>query len=537
MASTHVSRKGLSIEWQLFVAFLFIGVAVSLLSFLGYWISQRLAVRLQATEAIWKINEGQTQIQAAERSMLNFGWSTERRIKEQERIKGSWEQINDGFAIYQKISGTNNTRELGLTDNERKLYSVFIKDWDAWVLTHQEFLTLEAQYEAIGIDLSKNSFAELAKDVTQVNGGSASRRTQIQKAFSKLAEMSKQTSDRKAPAFQKATDSLLEVLSENEKRANGLLGLSNLLIVSVIICPLLSLAVALYFVRTVAQPLTRLLKGVQSSGIKANGSVSQIATSGRQLEATLTEQAASTREVLATAQSISQTSQDLARTMEHVTRLAQETASSAETSQTGLNSMESTMIQLTRATETIASKLGTISDKADRINTIITTITKVADQTNLLSLNASIEAEKAGEYGRGFAVVAREIRRLADQTAVATLDIESMVREMQSSVATGVMEVDKFSAEVGHSAQSIHMMGRQLATMIDSVTSLTPQFATVDRGMTNQAEAALQISEAMTQLSDTTSLNADALKEVNGSLQDLETVVHDLQQEALRIAV
>ncbi len=529
MASTTSTRKGLSIEWQLFVAFLVIGIFVSILSFLGYWVSQRLSNRLQATEALWKINEGQTQIQVAERSMLNPSWSFERRAKEQARIKGAWDQINDGFDIYKKISGSNDIQELGLSSDEKKLYSVFIKDWDAWVTAHQEFLKLEGQYEALGVDLSKNT------QIAEKPG--ATRSNSMRLASDKLTEMLVQTIDRKAPAFQKATDSLLAVLTENEKRANGLLGVSSLLVGAVILGPLLSLAIAFYFIRTVARPLSRLIQGVQSSGIKANGSASQIAISSRQLEATITEQAASTREVLATAQMISNTSQDLAKTMEHVTRLAEDTATSAQTSQSGLSSMEATMLQLTRATETIAAKLGTISDKADRINTIITTITKVADQTNLLSLNASIEAEKAGEYGRGFAVVAREIRRLADQTAVATLDIESMVREMQSSVATGVMEVDKFSAEVGHSAQAIHHMGRQLATMIDSVTSLTPQFATVDRGMSNQAEAALQISEAMIQLSDATNLNADAIKEVSSSIQDLGMVVNELQHEATQIAV
>ena len=70
-----------------------------------------------------------------------------------------------------------------------------------------------------------------------------------------------------------------------------------------------------------------------------------------------------------------------------------------------------------------------------------------------VGLHAAIEAEKAGEYGAGFAVVAREIRRLADQTAVATLEIEQMVKEMQSAVSTGVMEMDKFNKEVSSSVQ------------------------------------------------------------------------------------
>src|SRR5207302_1442110 len=81
----------------------------------------------------------------------------------------------------------------------------------------------------------------------------------------------------------------------------------------------------------------------------------------------------------------------------------------------------------------ITGKLAVLNEKTTNINSVVTTITKVADQTNLLSLNAAIEAEKAGEYGLGFAVVAMEIRRLADQTAVATYDIEKMVKEMQSA--------------------------------------------------------------------------------------------------------
>ncbi len=123
--------------------------------------------------------------------------------------------------------------------------------------------------------------------------------------------------------------------------------------------------------------------------------------------------------------------------MSGVAQVALETSTLAQEGRGGLAGMESTMRHLMDATGSIASRLEVINEKTNNIGTIVSTITRVADQTNLLSLNASIEAEKAGEYGLGFAVVAREIRRLADQSAVATLDIEQMVKEMQSAVSSG----------------------------------------------------------------------------------------------------
>jgi methyl-accepting chemotaxis protein WspA len=106
------------------------------------------------------------------------------------------------------------------------------------------------------------------------------------------------------------------------------------------------------------------------------------------------------------------------------------------------------MQQLVGSVGSTSPKLAVIREKADNITQVVTTMTKVADQTDLLSINAASEAEKAGEYGRGFRVVAREIRRLADQTAVATLDIEGMVRLAQGAVPAGVMQMDKFGEEV-----------------------------------------------------------------------------------------
>src|SRR5262249_43316335 len=150
----------------------------------------------------------------------------------------------------------------------------------------------------------------------------------------------------------------------------------------------------------------------------------------------------------ATAKEISATSKELVRTMDDLATVADQSAALAGSGQTSLTRMEDTMRQVVAAAGSVNAKLAVLNEKAGNIGKVVTTITKVADQTNLLSLNAAIEAEKAGEYGRGFSVVATEIRRLADQTAVATLDIEQMVKEIQSAVSAGVMSMDKFSEEV-----------------------------------------------------------------------------------------
>jgi methyl-accepting chemotaxis protein WspA len=167
----------------------------------------------------------------------------------------------------------------------------------------------------------------------------------------------------------------------------------------------------------------------------------------------------------------------------------------------------------------------------------VTTITKVADQTNLLSINAAIEAEKAGEYGLGFLVVAREIRRLADQTAVSTLDIERMVKEMQYSVSAGVMEMDKFSDQVRQGVKEVALMGDRLGQIITAVQGLTGRFDQVTEGMRVQSQGADQIREAVVHLSEGIGQTLTSLREFNQATAQLREAVGGLKDEVSRFKV
>jgi methyl-accepting chemotaxis protein WspA len=225
------------------------------------------------------------------------------------------------------------------------------------------------------------------------------------------------------------------------------------------------------------------------------------------------------------------------KTMNEVNQVANLTARMATTGQQSLAGMDQTMRQLAESTGSIGSKLAVISERAANINVVVTTITKVADQTNLLSINAAIEAEKAGEYGLGFLVVAREIRRLADMTAVATLDIERMVKEMQYSVSAGVMEMDKFSEQVRKVVGEVGQIGGQLGQIISGTHGLDQRFNQVTEGMRVQSQGAEQIREAMSRLSEAANQTSVSLREFNKATERLREAVGSMKDEVSRFTL
>lgn len=283
--------------------------------------------------------------------------------------------------------------------------------------------------------------------------------------------------------------------------------------------------------------LNRIISQVKSSSNQLVATASEISNAAKAQEATVNDFGTSTNQIATAVKQISSTSQELFKTMSNVSDVANETGLMADAGLTELSEMANTMKTLTEATTSISSKLAVISNKTANINNVVTTISKVADQTNLLSLNAAIEAEKAAEYGVGFAVVAREIRRLADQTALATLDIEQIVKEMQSAVSAGVMEMDKFTEEVHSGVLEVGRINEHLQRIIVQVQELSPRFVSVKEGMQSQSQGAHQISGAMANLTDAAFKTTNSLKEFDRATKSLHKAIDGLRSEITHFKV
>jgi methyl-accepting chemotaxis protein WspA len=558
--------------------------------------------------ALWKINEGQTQIGSSERALMGSYLDLAQRNGEAMRIKQAWQQIDEGFKEYEPTDKT---------DDEKKLYTQLQSAWSEWKKNHEKFMQMNEQFESLGILDPVNKELELMKS----NPVNTSELALVRKANSALSELKQKGLDNRS-SFEMATKLLLADIDLNEKfgvetykeaqrdSETGtfwlllvlVIGLVTAIIFGVTFSKNISEAVnelvkvsqsiansnsqlpgsfqtkdeieklktAFYIVTskigelvnlaqkissgdlttslqpattqdeigklqnafyTMNKDLNNLIFRIQHSGVQITTSSTQIAASGKELEATMTEQLASTNEVAATAQEIAATSKNLVKMMEKVAEMTNVTATDASESHNKLIDMENSMRQLAEGRSSITSKLGIMSKKASNINSVIVTITKIADQTSILSLNAAIEAEKAGEYGAGFAVVAREIRRLANQTAVATLEIEQIVKDMQAAVSMGVMEMDKFNYSVTNSVEQVNKISNQIGKVINQVQSLPPQFIQVSESMEEQSQGAIQISQAMEQLTDTSQQSVDALRETNGALEQLEEAAQSLRSE------
>jgi len=263
----------------------------------------------------------------------------------------------------------------------------------------------------------------------------------------------------------------------------------------------------------------------------------RIASATAAQRASAAELSGSSSQIAVAVTEISVSGQALARASREVRGVASGAAAVAGEGQAGLRQMERTTEELVQVTAAVMSKLDHLAEQAAGIGGILSTIVRVADQTNLLSINAALEAEKAREHGAGFRVVSSEIRHLADQTAAATLRIERDVRAMQSAMGDGRSEMDRLVEHVRSVVSTSGRVTGQVGEVITGVCLVSQRLEEVDEGITQQAAGIEQITEAIGALNETAARGAQSAEEVARSSRALGAAVESLEREMGRFRV
>lgn len=268
-----------------------------------------------------------------------------------------------------------------------------------------------------------------------------------------------------------------------------------------------------------------------TSAVQATASASnQISSSSEEMAAGAQEQSSQTSEVATAVE-------DMTKTILNTTRHASEASAAAKSAgvvaRHGGKIVEETIYGMNHVAEVFrlsAQKVKTLGENSDQIGEIVRVIDDIADQTNLLALNAAIEAARAGEQGRGFAVVADEVRKLAERTTKATKEIADMIKQIQKDTAEAVDSMNKGTQEVEKGKTAAYKAGDALKEIINGTEVLVDMVNQVAAASEEQSTAAEQITQNIVGINNVTQEASQGILQIAKASEDLSNLTITLQE-------
>jgi methyl-accepting chemotaxis protein len=262
---------------------------------------------------------------------------------------------------------------------------------------------------------------------------------------------------------------------------------------------------------------------VSSSCAQLNRTAEQIATAAEEVASQSGTVATASEEMSATSNEISGSCAQAAASSNRASDTAK---GGADVVQQTLLGMQNIAARVQESARTVAS----LGERSDQIGAIVGTIEDIADQTNLLALNAAIEAARAGEQGRGFAVVADEVRALAERTTRATREIGEMIKAIQSETGGAVSSMKLGVDEVEKGMESSRKSGEALHNILGAINDVTAQIHQIATAAEEQTAVTGEISSNIHQINDVVSETAKGAHETANAAAHLSTLALDLQR-------
>lgn len=258
-------------------------------------------------------------------------------------------------------------------------------------------------------------------------------------------------------------------------------------------------------------------------------SITRISTTASQLASSASETSSSISEVTTTVEEVRQTSEVAT---EKAATIAQSADNTTKISYAGKQATENTMAGVNRIKHEmnyIAESTVKLSDQTKSIEQIINSVSDIADQSNILSVNAAIEAAKAGEHGKGFAVVAQEVKSLADQSKEATNQVRTILGDIEKATSAAVMATERGMKTVNEAVELSEQSGNAIDRLSSKVTEFSDAAMQITASNQQQLTGIDQLSQAMESINDATQQNLEGVKQLEDALKGLEDMVQTIK--------